>query len=646
MAITFTVLGPVEARTNGQPVTLFGKRGLALLAGLLMAPNTVISGERLIEWVWGECPPTHPRSTLQNAVSRLRQVLGQDVITTSAPGYRLVTDARHLDLLMFDQLIAAADANRRRAPEKSVELLGRAIGLWRPPLLANVEAPLLRRYAAGLLDERYLTAHEERARLCLRLGRHTEVIAVLSDLVAAYPFREPLAEQLMVGLLRGGRRADALVTYQTLRQVLGDELGVEPNATLQELHRRILRDPDLTDAAASPGIERDVTTIAGSRGVRHPDELPAPIRRFHGRTTELADLDRRLLARDPARPSAVVAIVGAAGIGKTALAVQWANRARARFPDGQLYVDLAGFDGSVPVEPADALVTLLGSLGVERRAIPADARARAAQFRSVLASRRMLIMLDNARDSEQVRRLLPGGGRGCVVVVTSRDQLRGLVARDGADRVEVGELGTRTAKALLCDFTGWAPERFPDGVVADLVHVCAGLPLALRIVAERLVRDRDSVPGVVAQLSRCAAMPDRSLPFGTLLDELCTGDDGSTSIRELLSGSTGTLDPETVRGYGELGLHPADELSAEAAALLLGQSTTSARRLLDRLTAVHLVRRDHPDLYHIPALVRAHAGETHDAIRRAAPALTVLGPATSKFLVKPAPTNGGRVGAR
>jgi DNA-binding SARP family transcriptional activator len=617
MALTFTVLGPVEARSNGQPFPLFGKRVLALLAGLLMAPNTVISGDRLVEWVWGECPPSHPRSTLQNAVSRLRQVLGQDVIETSTPGYRLMTDARHLDLLMFDQLmVAAADANRRRAPEKSVELLGRAIGLWRPPLLANIEAPVLKRYATGLLDERYLTAQEQRARLCLRLGRHTEVVAELSDLVAAYPFREPLAEQLMVALLRSGRRADALVTYQTLRQVLGHELGVEPSGTLQDLHTRILRlDPDLNDTPAATVVERDVTTIATTGVVQRPHELPPSVRRLHGRTTELTDLDRWLLAHDPAtRSPGVVAIVGPAGIGKTALAVRWATQTRARFPDGQLYCDLAGFGGSAPMKPGDALVALLDSLGVNGLAVPASEGARAARFRSALADRRMLIVLDNVRDAEQVRPLLPGSGRGCVIVVTSRSQLRGLVARDGAHRIEVGDLGTRTAKALLCEVTGWAPERFPDRAVAELVQLCAGLPLALRIVAERLVRDGDGVAGTVARLHRYAAAPDHRL-----LDALCTGDDPSTDMRHILYASTRTLDPETLRGYGELGLHPAGELSADAAALLLGHSPTSARRLLDRLVAVHLVQRKQPDLYQIPALVRAHAREAHDVMRRAAP---------------------------
>ena len=648
MALTFTVLGPVAARSNGQPVTLLGKRVLALLAALLMAPNTVISGERLIEWVWGECPPSHPRSTLQNAVSRLRQVLGHHVIETTAPGYRLRTDAGHLDLLRFDQLIAAAgDASRRRAPEESVELLGRAIGLWRPPLLANVEAPILKRYATGLLTERLLAAHEERARLALRLGRHPEVIADLSDLVAAYPFREPLAEQLMVALLRNGRRADAIVTYQTLRQVLRDELGVEPNATLQDLHTRILRlDPDLTEAPRALAVDRDVIALATSSALGYRDELPAPVQRLHGRSTELADLDRWFSAHSQATPGpGIVAVVGPAGIGKTAVAVQWATQTRAQFPDGQLYVDLAGYDGCAPVEPGDALTTLLLSLGVDRRAVAVHDGARAAQFRNALAGRRMLVVLDNARNTEQVRPLLPGGGHGCVVVVTSRDQLRGLVARDGAYRVDIGDLRTRSAKALLCDVTRWAPERFPDSAVADIVEACAGLPLALRIVAEQLVRNDESLGAVVARLRGRATALDGMRLDELPLDELSTGDDSRTSIRDALSCSTRTLDPESLRGYRELGMHTADELGLDTAALLLNRSIPSARRLLDRLVAVHLIRRTRPDLYHIPALVRAHAREGYAAMRRVSPGLTVLGVTASRLADRPTPSTADRRGA-
>lgn len=582
MAVSFTVLGPVTAVRAGAPVPLAGKRVLALLAALLLSPNKDVPTDRLIEWAWGEARSAHPRAALQNAMSRLRHAVGDDVVETTPFGYRLRGDAGTLDLLAFEELtVAAAAADRAGDTAVAADRLRQAIGLWRLPLLSNVDAPKLGRHAATLLTERYLAAHEEHARLCLLLGRHADVVAQLRDLVVSYPFREPLAAHLMTALAGAGRRADALVTYEAVSRTLREELGVQPGAVLRSLHTSILRaESQVGEDAAGPG-----------RPPAPGSQLPARSGVLHGRAREARVLDRWLAGPDRA---AVTAVVGPAGVGKSALAVDAAHRWRAAFPDGTLYLDLDGYAAGAPLEPVAALGQLLDTFGAA--AVPAGLAARAARWRGLLAGRRPLLVLDNARDSAQVRPLLPGAASAAAVLVTSRHQLRGLVARDGARRLTLDGLGVDAVGALLRELTGRPAEGFARDRVAELVDRCAGLPLAVRVVAERLARTGSTLDEALEALRGPA-----------FLDELSAGDGTDTDLRATLSWSCRTLDAETARGYHLLARHAADGWSLPAAATVLRRPPGQARQVLDRLAAVHLLRPAGAGRWAMPAPVRAQA---------------------------------------
>jgi DNA-binding SARP family transcriptional activator len=584
MAVSFTVLGPVTAVRAGVPVPLSGRRVLALLAALLLSPNKDVPTDRLIEWAWGEARSAHPRAALQNAMSRLRHAVGDDVVETTPLGYRLRGDANTLDLLAFEELAAAAAAADRAGDTAlAADRLRQAIGLWRLPLLSNVDAPELSRHAATLLTERYLAAHEEHARLCLLLGRHADVVAQLRDLVVSYPFREPLAAHLMTALAGAGRRADALVTYEAVSRTLREELGVQPGAVLRSLHTSILRaESQGGDDAAGPG-----------GGPAPGSQLPARSGVLHGRAREARVLDRWLAGPDRA---AVTAVVGPAGVGKSALAVDAAHRRRTAFPDGTLYLDLDGYAAGAPLEPVAALGQLLDTFGAA--AVPDGLAARAARWRGLLADRRLLLVLDNARDSGQVRPLLPGAASAATVLVTSRHQLRGLVARDGARRLALDGLGVDAVRALLGELTGRPAEGFARDRVAELVDRCAGLPLAVRVVAERLARTGGTLDDALEALRGPA-----------FLDELSAGDGTDTDLRTTLSWSCRALDAETARGYHRLGRHAADTWSLLAAATALRRSPEQARLVLDGLTAVHLLRPAGAGRWTMPAPVRAQAGE-------------------------------------
>jgi DNA-binding SARP family transcriptional activator len=582
MAVSFTVLGPVSAIRAGASVPLAGPRMLALLAALLLAPNESVPAERLIEWVWGEQRADHPRARLQNAMSRLRQALGDDVVETTSSGYRARADAGTLDLLAFDQLMTgAAVAERAADTVLAADRLRQAIGLWRLPLLPNVDAPELRRRATTLLTERYLTAHEEHARICLQLGRHAEVVAALGLLVEAHPFREPLVAHLMAALAGAGRRADALVTYATVSRILREELGVLPGAALQSLHATLLRAEAEADGAA------ESASLPGPIRTSH---LPAPPGTLRGRAEESAALERWLTEPD----RIVAAVVGPAGVGKTALAVTSAHRCRDTFPDGTLFLDLGGYAADAPVDPGVALGWLLGAHGVAP--IPAETSVRAARWRGALAGRRILLVLDNAHDTEQVRPLLPGAASPSRALVTSRNQLRGLVARDGAQRIALDGLPVGAVRQVLSDVTGRPLGQFSTGEAVELAHRCDGLPLPVRVVAERLARGGSTLGELLARLRVPAFLAELSADEGT-----------DTDLRTTLSWSCRALAAETAQGYHRLGRHTDDRWSLRSAAAALRRSPEQARVLLDRLVAVHLVRPDGPRHYVMSAPVRAHA---------------------------------------
>src|SRR5215472_1858376 len=450
------------------------------------------------------------------------------------------------------------------------------------------------------LTELRLQAVEISADARLRLGRYAEVVGELERVAAAHPLRERLSALLMLGLSGDGRRADALAVYQDVRRVLVSELGLEPGAELRDLQQRILTGDAANGHPPAAASGATVVVAAGgpARGV--PRELPGVVRDFVGRDRELSALSALLEQAAGAVPGTVVisAIGGTAGVGKTALTVQWAHQVADRFPDGQLYVNLRGYGPSEPMPAAEALAGLLHSLGVPRHEIPAEADERAARYRSMLAGRRVLIVLDNAREAGQVRPLLPGT-HGCMTVVTSRDSPAGLVARDGAVRMDLDLLPPADAIRLLRLLVGGRATADPAATQA-LAQACCRLPLALRVAAE-LAAARPQVP--LGDLVTELADQRRRL------DLLDAGGDQITSLRAVFSWSYRHLDAAAARAFRLAGLHTSHDFDRYAAAALIRCTASTADQLLGALVRAHLVQLAGTGRYSMHDLLRGYARE-------------------------------------
>ncbi|WP_412543737.1 BTAD domain-containing putative transcriptional regulator [Longispora sp. K20-0274] len=510
----FRVLGGVEATVDDVAVELGRRRERALLGVLLVHLNTPVSVARLVELLWGDADPARARPALHVHMSRLRRALdpgpagcadpdlarGADPGTpgpvggfrlVSVPaGYRLDGDPARVDLhrfrALYDRALAATD------PADRADLVDRALTLHRGPLCGPDATDGIRALLRPGVDDLVLSAEELRIAATIDRGRPGDVLADVDRLVRAHPLRERPAALQVRALFRAARRADALAAYERIRADLARTLGLDPGPELRRLHDQLLRG----------GPRRAV-----------PAQLPPGVAGFTGRAAQLAQLDVLL---GPGGPAAIGSVVGAGGVGKTALAVRWAHRVRDRFPDGQLYADLHGYSGVPPVRPLDALTRFLRALGVPEAAIPTDVDEASALYRSQLADRRVLVVLDNARHPDQVRPLLPGGP-GSRALVTSRDRLAGLTARDGARRLVLDVLGPDEAVALLAAVIG--PDRVAaePGAAAELVALCGHLPLAIRITAAHLA-DRSTPPATPppapprpvapAQTSAPASAPD------------------------------------------------------------------------------------------------------------------------------------------
>jgi DNA-binding SARP family transcriptional activator/Tfp pilus assembly protein PilF len=596
----------------------------AVLALLLLNAGRVVSVGEIAETLWGLAPVPSAAVTVRNHVKRLRRALGdtdQTRIVTRSPGYWIRLDPGELDVARFEALLEAARDRARAGSWQAAADQGRAaLALWRGEPLADVESEALAVREMPRLRELRLQAAELLIDAELRLGRHGVVIAELERMASAHPLREHLHALLMLALYRDGRQAEALAAYRRARQVLVDELGAEPGAELTELHGQILTaGPLLAAAAAGPSAAAGDVRPAGIRPQPLvPRELPAPVPQFVGRAAELADLTRMLDRAGTQRPRTAVisAISGMGGVGKTALATHWAHQVAGRFPDGQLHVNLRGYDPGQPMAAADALARFLRSLGVAEQDIPAETGERAARYRSLLASRRMLIMIDNAMDAEQVRPLLPGSP-SCAAIVTSRDTLAGLVARDGASRLDLGLLPPGDAAALLRALVGQRVEAEP-GATLVLAGYCARLPLALRVAAERAAASPGASLAHVA--SELADEQER-------LDRLDAAGDRVSAVRAVFSWSVRHLDDEAAHAFPLLGLHPGPDFDAYAAAALADTTLRQARRLLDRLSRAHLIEAAGPARYRMHDLLRAYAADLvadTSSERDRAPALTRL----------------------
>ncbi|MGW4206890.1 BTAD domain-containing putative transcriptional regulator [Lentzea sp. NPDC004789] len=567
----YRVLGPLEVLFDGKPVPLPSGKGRVLLATLLLRANQFVSTDELVTRLWDDSHISTDRvaKTLQMTVTRLRQALGPaNCVTTSSNGYLAEVD--NLDLLRFRSL-AATDPHS-------------ALALWRGPALQNVVSDALHREEVPVLAEERLVVLERRIEQDLDDGHAADLVPELRALTAEHPLRERFWAQLMIALYRSHQQAAALEAYRQVSSLLADELGIDPGSLLQEVHQSILR------AEPTGGSTRPDTAV--------PRQLPPDLARFTGRTDDLAALDR-LLPSDQAGQAVVIsAIAGSAGVGKTALAVHWAHRVRDRFPDGQLAVNLRGYDREDPVTPHDALGQLLRGLGRSSKDIPNETTQRIGEYRSLLADRRVLVLLDNARTADQVRPLLPAGGRS-VVVITSRSDLRGLVALNDAKVLKLGVLPLNEAIQLLENVIGTDRARAEAEATAELARLCACLPLALRIAASLLASEPHlRVRDLVDQLDT-----------ENRLAELEIGDDEDAAVRAAFDLSYTALAPEEQRMFRMIGLAPRADLTPQSAGALLGVPSGRALKLLRVLARAHLVEEHAPQRFSQHDLLRLHARE-------------------------------------
>ncbi|MET8132260.1 BTAD domain-containing putative transcriptional regulator [Streptomyces sp. NPDC005251] len=614
-SVRFAVLGPVRAWRGDQEVDVGSPQQRAVLAALLLRRGRPVMLGELLDAVWGEEPPAAAVSVVRTYVSRLRKGLepgrgsadAPRVVVSVGDGYLLRIPEAALDLGLFEQRVA--EARKLRAggdPSAAADLLHAALGGWQGAALAGVPGPLAESEGSRL-DEQRLAALEMRLDVDVELGRHGEVIAELVSLTGKYPLREQLCRLLMLALYRSGRQAEALAAYRRTRGTLVTELGIDPGTPLKDLHDRILAADASLDARPSrpprppepePPAESDPPVVTHAA---LPAQLPADLPTFAGREAEL-DRVRALLPEAGEAPTSVVigAIGGMAGIGKTTLAVHWAHEMADRFPGGQLYVNLRGFDPTgVVMMPEDAIRTFLDALGVPPMRIPASLDAQAALYRSMLAQRRVLVLLDNARDTDQVRPLLPGSP-GCLVIVTSRNQLTGLVAAEGAHPLTLDQLTPPEAYDLLVRRLGTDRPAAEPRAVDEIITRCARLPLALSIVA-----------------AHAAAYPD--FPLSAIVDELreshgsldafAGGDDITTDVRAVFSWSYKVLSAPAARLFHLMSLHSGPDISAPAAAALAGLPPREARGLLVELTRAHLLTEHFPGRYTLHDLLRVYAAE-------------------------------------
>ena len=601
---------------TGREVRVTAARQRTLLAALLVRANQMVPVDELAELIWDGAPPAGAARTVRSYMTRLRRTAGPAVaqrIATLDPGYRLRIAEDELDALEFDALCKNADIGLRAADwDGALAAADRALGLWRGTPLADAASQLLREQVVPRFEQLRLQALENRAEARLRLGQHEQFVPELKDLTSQHPLRERFHSQLMLALARCGRQAEALEAYRTARRILVTELGIEPGAELRELHQTILagdvalaapqppaagspQNPPAPPAQPPPTLpERDRPRVV-------PRQLPAEAGHFTGRVRELRTLAALLDRAEPDGGAVVIsAIGGTAGIGKTALAVHWGHLVAARFPDGQLYVNLRGYDTQEPLSATDALAGFLRALGVDGRDIPPQEAERAALYRSLLSGRRMLVVLDNARGAHQVRPLIPGTA-GCVALVTSRDSLAGLAARDGAVRLELDALALGEATELLGRLLGPRSDAAP-AVLAELAERCCRLPLALRLAAQ-LAAARPAVPLRVL----AAELAD----LQCRLDALDADGDEGAAVRGVLSWSYRNLDADTAQVFRLAALHPGTDFDAHAVAALAGLTCEQADQLLGRLARAHLLHTTAPApvRYGMHDLLRAYGRE-------------------------------------
>ncbi|MEU3311386.1 BTAD domain-containing putative transcriptional regulator [Streptomyces sp. NPDC006662] len=630
-ALRFNVLGSLESWAAGGRLKLGGAIQERVLSMLLLESGRVVNVARLVEAAWEQDPPATAAHQVRKAVADLRRRIpdGSEVIVTDGPGYRAAVTAGQLDLLEFDASVqAAGQAAKDGRLTTAAERLASALALWRGPVLSGAGGPVIDGVATAL-EERRLSAAEQYFGLRLTLGESGELVPGLRALIGEHPLRETLRGQLMLALYRTGRQAEALQEYGRVRELLVEELGIDPGPQLARLYEAILRDgpelavpePPAPDPVPEPAAAPVPVPVPAqpqeeappAPATEAPCTLPYDLPDFTGRAEELNELFSFVQAGVEGGPgqerySRIVAIDGMGGTGKTSLAVRAAHRLAARYPDGQLLIDLRGFTpGETPVNPASALDGLLRTLGTPGDRIPEDLEGRTTLWRSVLDGRRVLLLLDNAADAAQIRPLLPASP-GCLVLVTSRARLMDL---DGVEWVSVDLMKPGESADLMTQTLGAARVAAEPEAAAELAELCGHLPLALRIATARLRnRPRWTVRYLVERLR------DET----RRMDELSSGE---RSVAATLRLSYLAMDEKHRTAFRILSLHPGADVDVHTAAALLGTTVRDADDTLEFLLDVHLVQQPEIGLYTFHDLVRSFAQSLRVPATEAADAAAV-----------------------
>lgn len=587
--LRFNILGPIEGWANGTRLRLGGVIQERVLATLLLEAGRVLPVSRLVEAAWDEDPPPTASHQVRKAIADLRRRIpgGAEVLLTDGPGYRVAIDEIEIDLAEFGLLAreakTAAAAGRTA---EAAEILRGALALWRGSVLAGTGGPVIEA-AATAIEERRLTASEQLFDLRLALGEASELVVDLRELTNQHPLRETLRGQLMLALYRSGRQAEALEEYGRVRELLVEELGIDPGSQLTKIYEGILREsPEL---AGPPPPAPPAAPVA--LPAEPPCTLPNDLADFTGRDRELAELLRCAEESGEQGPQ-IVALDGMGGCGKTSLAVRAAHRLAQAYPDGQLHLDLRGHTpGDQPVTAGTALDSLLRALGIPGDRIPDDVLGRTALWRATLVGKRLLILLDNAADAAGIGPLLPASS-GCLVLVTSRAR---LVDLDGAQWISIGVMSAEESTTLMAETLGAQRVAAEPEAAAELAQLCGHLPLALRIATARL---RNRPRWTLRYLAERLSDETRRL------DELSAG---ARSVSATLRLSYQALDEECRTAFRILALHPGGDINVHAAGALLGTGIWEAEDLLETLLDVHLVQQPEIGLYTFHDLVRSFA---------------------------------------
>jgi len=582
--VEFRLLGPIAVRRAGEFVHVPVGSQQVVLAALLLRANQVVTVGELVEWLWEDEPPSDAWESAKAYVRRLRRTLeAPDLIEALPDGFRLTVPDTAVDLLRFRRLLREAETLR------GTEQLARfdeALALWGDEPLASLAPSTAKTRAVQTLAEEYGQAVEKRADACLRLGRHAELVADLHAMTARHPERERVWSQLMIALYRSGKRADALAAYRRARAYLADEFGITPGTELERTHHGVLTDALDDTAQHANGATSMLVRLT-------PAQLPADLGDFVGRTSELAAA-RAVLTTASSASTPVLVISGMPGVGKSAFVVKLAHEVRTRFPDGQLFIDLHGYSEHTPLSPARVLSRVLPALGLPSTQVPADLEDLTNTYRSLVADRRILLVLDNAANAQQVQDLLPAAPESAVLI-TSRSQMPSLAALTGARLLQLGPLKPSEAEQLIRTILATAP-RPADTDIGKIIELCGHLPLAMRVAATAYLHSARPLPDFLTELEQ----RDR-------LAALTIADDPRATVRAVFDLSYRTLSADAARLFRLLSLVPGSDFCRSCAQHVADVSPEQAEQLLGELTAASLIHRGRPRHYRFHDLVRLYA---------------------------------------